>query len=105
MASRADTTKGSGSLAYVCRGAKGEYIHEGEDKGPGTLLDSPLGRYKFGGEGNNSDNAQTRNREREPETFKTLGTSTRKLERSTSFLVVSQVMLYEKRWARMAWEM
>ena len=34
-----------------------------------------------------------------------LGTSIQKLERSTSFLVAPQVMLYEKRWARMAWEM
>lgn len=36
--------------------------------------------------------------------LRTLGTSIQKLERSTSFLVVSQVMLHEKRWARMAWE-
>jgi len=34
-----------------------------------------------------------------------LGTSIQKLERSTSFLVAPQVILYEKRWARMAWEM
>lgn len=33
------------------------------------------------------------------------GTSIQKLERSTSFLVAPQVMLYEKRWARIAWEM
>ena len=33
-----------------------------------------------------------------------LGTSIQKFERSTSFLVAPQVMLYEKRWARMAWE-
>ena len=33
------------------------------------------------------------------------GTSIQKFERSTSFLVAPQVMLYEKRWARMAWEM
>ena len=37
--------------------------------------------------------------------LRTLGTSIQKLECSTSFLVVSQVILYEKRWARMAWEM
>ena len=30
------------------------------------------------------------------------GTSLKKLERSTSFFVAPQVMLYEKRWARMA---
>ena len=34
-----------------------------------------------------------------------LGTSIQKLERSTSFLVAPQVILYEKRWARMACEM
>ena len=36
--------------------------------------------------------------------LRTLGTSIQKLERSTSFLVVSQVMLHEKRWASIAWE-
>ena len=30
------------------------------------------------------------------------GTSLKKLERSTSFFVADQVMLYEKRWAKMA---
>lgn len=34
-----------------------------------------------------------------------LGTSIQKLERSTSFFVAPQVILYEKRWARIAWEM
>ena len=34
--------------------------------------------------------------------LRTLGTSIQKLERSTSFFVVSQVILYEKRWARIA---
>ena len=34
-----------------------------------------------------------------------LGTSIQKLDRSTSFLVAPHVMLYEKRWARIAWEM
>ena len=34
-----------------------------------------------------------------------LGTSIQKLERSTSFFVAPHVILYEKRWARMAWEM
>lgn len=33
------------------------------------------------------------------------GTSIQKFERSTSFLVAPQVILYEKRWARIAWEM
>jgi len=33
-----------------------------------------------------------------------LGTSIQKFERSTSFFVAPQVILYEKRWARMAWE-
>ena len=36
--------------------------------------------------------------------LRSLGTSIQKLECSTSFLVASQVILYEKRWARMAWE-
>ena len=35
--------------------------------------------------------------------FKILGTSLKKLDRSTSFFVAAQVMLYEKRCARMAW--
>ena len=34
-----------------------------------------------------------------------LGTSIQKLDRSTSFFVAPHVMLYEKRWARIAWEM
>ncbi len=33
---------------------------------------------------------------------KILGTSCQKFERSTSFFVAPQVMLYEKRWARSA---
>ena len=33
-----------------------------------------------------------------------LGTSSQKLERSTSFFVAPQVMLYEMRWAISAWE-
>jgi len=33
------------------------------------------------------------------------GTSIQKLERSTSFLVAPQVILHERRWARIAWEM
>ena len=36
--------------------------------------------------------------------FKILGTSCQKLERSTSFFVAPQVMLYENRWARSAWD-
>ena len=33
-----------------------------------------------------------------------LGTSSQKFDRSTSFFVAPQVMLYEKRWARSACE-
>lgn len=33
------------------------------------------------------------------------GTSIQKLERSTSFFVAPQVILYERRWAIIAWEM
>ena len=33
-----------------------------------------------------------------------LGTSLKKLDLSTSFLVAAQVMLYENRWANIAWE-
>lgn len=36
---------------------------------------------------------------------KIFGTSIQKLDASTSFLVAPQVMLYEKTWARRAWEM
>ena len=36
--------------------------------------------------------------------LKILGISLKKLDRSTSFFVAPQVMLYEKQWARMAWE-
>ena len=36
--------------------------------------------------------------------FRILGISSQKLERSTSFFVAPQVMLYEKRWARSACE-
>ena len=36
--------------------------------------------------------------------FAILGISLKKLDRSTSFTVADQVMLYENRWARMDWE-
>ena len=35
--------------------------------------------------------------------FRIRGTSMKKFERSTSFLVAPHVMLYENRWARSAW--
>ena len=35
--------------------------------------------------------------------LKIFGISLKKLDRSTSFFVAPQVMLYENRWARMAW--
>ncbi len=36
--------------------------------------------------------------------LKIFGISLKKLDRSTSFFVAPQVMLYENKWARMAWE-
>jgi len=47
--------------------------NEGEDKGPRTFLDSPLGRHKRSGEDDDGDDTQCRNHEREPETFEDLG--------------------------------
>ena len=40
-------------------GTIGQYIHEREDEGPGALLNSPFWRYKFGGEDDNGDDAQS----------------------------------------------
>jgi len=49
------------------------HVHEGEDKGPRTLLDSPFGGHQASGKDDNGDDTQSRNHEREPEPFEDLG--------------------------------
>jgi len=49
------------------------HVHEGEDKGPRALLDSPFGGHQASGEDDDGDDTQSRNHEREPEAFEDLG--------------------------------
>jgi len=46
---------------------------EGKDEGPGSLLNSPFGRYEVGGENDDSDDTQGRDDQREPEALEDLG--------------------------------
>jgi hypothetical protein len=52
---------------------KGERIQEGEEKGPGALLDPPLRRYERCGEDDDGENAQSRDHGRDPEALEDLG--------------------------------
>lgn len=57
----ASCTDAMGKVSFYLSviGTIGQYIHEREDEGPGALLNSPFWRYKFGGEDDNGDDAQS----------------------------------------------
>ena len=55
------------------RRTEGQHIHEGEDKRPRTLLDSPFGRHQASGEDDDGNHTQSRDHKRKPEAFEDLG--------------------------------